>query len=92
MNRLKLNYWVDMGMGLSVIVTFLTGIVKWPGLINIIGLSNKEIPKAAISAMHDWAGLLMGLFVLVHLILHWKWITCVTKKTFRKEKKECETT
>ncbi|MCK4500779.1 DUF4405 domain-containing protein [Candidatus Babeliales bacterium] len=87
MNRTKLNYWIDVGLALSFFICFLTGLIKWPGLIKIIGVSAyKALSRPNISMLHDWSGLIMGLLVLVHLILHWKWIVCVTKSMFGKNK------
>ena len=75
MNKAKLNYWIDVGLGISFFVCFYTGLVKWPGLINVIGASAyKTLSFSKISRLHDMSGLIMGLLVLVHLILHWKWI------------------
>ncbi len=83
MNRTMLNYWIDIGLAISFFVCFSTGLVKWPGLIKIIGVSAYKILKVPnISVLHDWSGLIMGLLVLIHLALHWKWIVAVTKKVF----------
>ena len=86
MNKTKLNYWVDVGLALSFFVCFFTGLIKWPGLIKIIGTSAYKILHTKnISLLHDWSGLIMGLLVVIHLILHWKWIVAVTKTIFRRK-------
>ena len=83
MNRTKLNYWIDIGLAISFFVCFYTGLVKWPGLVNIIGISAyKVLSFKNISMLHNWSGLLMGLLVIIHLALHWKWIVSVTKNMF----------
>jgi len=85
MNEAKLNYWVDVGLALSFFICFITGLIKWPGLIKIIGTSTYKILHVKnISLFHDWSGLIMGLLVLIHLVLHWKWIVGMTKKIFKK--------
>ena len=88
MNKAKLNYWIDIGLAISFFVCFITGLIKWPGLIKIIGTSAYKILHVKnISMLHDWSGLVMGLLVLLHLALHWKWIVCMTKDImFRKKK------
>ena len=54
-------------------------------LIKIIGSSAyKTLHVNNISLVHDWSGLIMGLFVLIHLALHWRWIVVVTKNIFGK--------
>lgn len=85
MDRGILNYVVDMGLALAFILSFFTGILKWPGLIGKLGLSYSALPMAAITKIHDFSGLAMGLLVLFHLILHWKWIVCFTKKVLGKK-------
>jgi len=85
MNRTKLNYFIDIGLAISFFICFITGLIKWPGLIKIIGVSAyKVLHVKNISILHDWSGLIMGLLVLVHLALHWKWLVCVTKSMFKK--------
>ena len=85
MNRTKLNYWIDIGLAISFLICFITGLIKWPGLIKIIGVSAyKVLHVKNISILHDWSGLIMSILVLVHLALHWKWLVCVTKSMFKK--------
>ena len=86
MNRSKLNYLIDAGLALSFFICFFTGLIKWPGLINIIGVSAYKILHVKnISMLHDWSGLIMGLLVIIHLALHWKWIVCMTRSIFSKK-------
>ncbi len=85
MNRAKLNYWIDIALAVSFFLCFITGIIKWPGLVKIIGpLAYRTLHVRNISMLHDWSGLVMGLLVMIHLALHWKWIVSVTKSMFNK--------
>ena len=86
MNRTKVNYWIDVGLTFSFLACFFTGIIKWPGLIRLIGASlYAKIPMHNISTLHIWSGLIMGILVFIHQALHWNWITTVTKGFFKKE-------
>ena len=86
MNNLKLNYWIDVGLAISFFVCFITGLIKWPGLIKLIGTSAyKVLHGSNISMLHDMSGLIMGLLVLVHLVLHWGWIVAISKSIFIKK-------
>ena len=86
MNNLKLNYWVNIGLMISFFLCFVTGLVKWPGLIKIVGTSMyRFLHIKNISLLHDWSGLIMGLLVLVHLVLNWKWMVGVTKNIIFKK-------
>ncbi len=80
MNRAKLNYWIDVGLAISFLISLTTGLIKWPGLIYTIGVpAYKVLHVRNISTIHDWSGLVMGLLVIIHLILHWNWIVSMTK-------------
>ncbi len=86
MNKAKLNYWIDVGLALSFLACFYTGLVKWPGLIAIIGVpAYRMLSFSSISAIHDLSGLIMGILVLFHLALHWKWIVSVSKEVFSRQ-------
>ncbi len=87
-NRTKLNYWIDVGLAISFFTCFYTGLIKWPGLIKVIGVSAyKTLFFDNITIVHYTSGLIMGLLVVIHLALHWKWIVAVTKSFFKKSTK-----
>jgi len=75
MDKTKLIYWTDVGMGISFLVVAITGFLKLDEPRNFM-------------FVHDWSGILMSVFVLIHLILHWNWIVCMTKNIL-KEKESC---
>lgn len=41
-------------------------------------------PRATGLSLHEWGGLATCLVFLIHNILNWKWITCVTGRFFKK--------
>lgn len=41
------------------------------------------ITKHTWSSIHNWCGLLLIALILVHIILHWKWILEMTKNIFK---------
>jgi hypothetical protein len=88
MAKPRTNYWIDVGLAISFLIVFITGVIKWPGLLFKLGVNVKNLPIKRISLAHDWAGLIMGILVFVHLILHWKWIVVMTKSLFKKKEKE----
>ncbi|MBW2974022.1 DUF4405 domain-containing protein [Candidatus Woesearchaeota archaeon] len=75
MNKAKLNYLVDIGLAVSFCIVVVTGILKLPAL----GKRTREY-----MLLHDWAGIALAVFVLLHLILHWNWIVYMTKSFFKK--------
>lgn len=41
-------------------------------------------PKATGLSLHEWGGLAICLVFLIHNLINWKWIACVTGKFFQK--------
>ena len=80
MDRLKQKYIVNVGLIISFLGVFITGLIKFPGLLRSMGIETGGIPFREISKLHDWAGLFMGIFVFVHLVQNWQWIVAMTKK------------
>lgn len=39
-------------------------------------------PSITGKSLHEWGGLLIGVIILIHLILHWQWFVVVSKKFF----------
>ena len=76
MNKLKLNYFVDIGMAIAFVIVAVTGILKLPAL----GGGTRDF-----MLLHDWSGVVLAVFVLLHLILHWNWIVCMTKSCIFKK-------
>jgi hypothetical protein len=52
---------------IATIICAGTGIVKWPGLINALGLTYRDLPMALLTELHDWTGLVMLIFAGIHL-------------------------
>ncbi len=49
-----------------------------------IGFLLATDPRATGQAIHEWLGIAFGAGVIVHLLLHWKWITNVVRRLFSK--------
>lgn len=84
MSNPKTNYMLDIALAALLAVSFVTGVLKWPGLLQWLGLSPRGMGN--LSLIHDWAGLLMGLAIFVHLALHWRWLMSMTKALFKGKK------
>ena len=72
----------DLLMGVTFLVCFITGLLKYSVLLQLTGLNNILLPAAFISDLHDWSGILLGLFVFLHLFLNRRWIIATTHKMF----------
>jgi hypothetical protein len=80
MDGVKVNWLVDLLMGITFAICFITGLLKYTVLLQLTGLSTVILPAALISNLHDWSGLLLGFFVFLHLLLNRRWIISTTKK------------
>ncbi|MCJ7741114.1 MAG: DUF4405 domain-containing protein [Methanoregula sp.] len=83
----RLNYLIDCGLIITFLLSFITGIIKFPEWTRYFSDVYLLIPASSVSKIHDISGLVMGLLVLAHLLLHWRWIVAMTKSIFvRKER------
>ena len=86
MYRAQLKYFVDVGLAVSFILCFVTGVVKFPGFVRAIGATHRVLPMRDLTLIHDWTGVLMGLLVLAHLVLNYRWIITMTRQIFGRKR------
>ncbi|MCB9422122.1 MAG: DUF4405 domain-containing protein [Ardenticatenaceae bacterium] len=79
MNKTKLNYWIDVVIGIAFVLSAVSGIVF---LFPITGTTAAGVTYQAWNQIHTWGSLLMVAGVLAHFVLHWKWLVHMTRKTF----------
>lgn len=87
-NKQLFNYIVDVGLFFSFIIAGLTGILKFPRLLPALGIRYSDLPTRLFTVLHDWAGLIMVVLVIIHLVLHWNWIVVMTKRYFGRKKQQ----
>ena len=90
MERERLNYWIDIGLLVSFLIVAVTGLVMFFAFVSASpgvgrGVTFLGTGKAAWIPWHNYAGLVMIALVFVHLVLHFGWLTAMTKSLFRKE-------
>ncbi len=56
-------------LGISFLISFITGILKFPELTRFF--SGFRLPMNAISLIHDWSGIALSAMIIIHLLLHW---------------------
>lgn len=81
----RLNYFIDCGLIITFVLAFITGVLKIPELTWLFRDVFLIVPMSTLSKIHDISGMVMGLLVLAHLVLHWRWIVAMTKSTFGKK-------
>ena len=102
MNKARLNYMLDAVIGVAFVISGATGVAfLLMGSGGYQGGRNPDFQTALLglsrgtwSDLHTWASLVMITGVLVHLVLHWKWIVCVTRQMLpsrpRQTQEQCE--
>jgi len=68
MKRKTINQITTILLLISTIICIITGFIKWPGLITGLGLTHRQVPLALITNLHDWSGLIMTIFVALHVL------------------------
>jgi hypothetical protein len=89
--KAKSNLWLDGAIFLAFMITALTGLVLWLILPEGPGSSSSifwGLSKGVWTDIHDWAGVAMLLGAALHILLHLKWISCVSKRYFGKLAKQ----
>jgi len=86
MKKQNIKYIVDAVTLLSFIVTAITGLamkIFMPGGVRQGRLQEfLGVQKGDWGFVHDWAGIIMIVFALIHVILYWKMFVCMTKNFF----------
>ncbi len=94
MQKARLNYWLDGVIAMAFMLSALSGMVFMvAGSGGYQGGHNATFQTAILglsrwvwSDVHTWSSLIMIAGVLLHLVLHWEWILCMTRKAFAKSK------
>jgi len=104
MKKVHLNYVLDAVIALAFLVSAVSGLAfvvmgesgYQGGRNNAFATVFLGIPRTSWSDLHLLASLVMIAGVIVHLVLHWKWIVCVTRGLIpdlpRKKEEMCEVT
>jgi hypothetical protein len=79
MNKTKMNYWIDLVIAVAFLFSAVSGIVF---LFPMSSSTSLGVTYKVWDQIHTWGSLLMIGGVFAHLVLHWKWIVAMTKKTF----------
>lgn len=89
MAKNKLNFLVDFLAFIAFLVVAKTGLIIFLFLPSGVKQGRYQeyfgITKSTYSIIHDWAGIILLILVVVHLVLHWKWIVCNVKSLFKKD-------
>ena len=96
------KYWIlAIGMALFGLAEAISGFVLWLGFPTggggggrgfgggggVGNLTFWELSKHTWIDIHDWVAVALVVLVLIHIILHWKWIVRMAKIIFQGQPK-----
>jgi hypothetical protein len=89
MSKAKLNYIVDVIIGLGFILASLSGLISFFAPSGYQGGRNPYYQQPVLfltthtwNVLHTWSSMAMIAGVGAHLVLHWEWMVCMTRKMF----------
>jgi hypothetical protein len=85
MDKTKIKYAIDLGLVVAFVLSFGTGLIKFPMIRQVLATARVVLPSHDINFIHDWAGISMGTLILLHLIFNFSWIIAMTKKYLGKK-------
>ncbi len=77
MKRAKFNYLVDLALFIQFSLVGYSGFIMY---------FDHRAAGPILRLIHDKVGILMLVFFVVHIALHWRWIVFTTKNLFRRER------
>ncbi len=89
--KTKSNLWLDITIFVAFLITSLTGFLFW--LVLPEGQGSRMyffggLSKESWTTIHNWAGVVMLIGAMLHILLHWKWILNVGKRYLSKLAKQ----
>lgn len=89
-NQTRRNWWIDAGLMLGALLAALSGVYflffpsgGYQGGRNPLAQIVILFERHTWSDVHTWSGVLMITFVVVHLSLHWSWVTSMARRTWK---------
>jgi len=67
-----LTWLVNIFLALVFLTCLVTGVLMFPGFLELMGIRARNFPTETVAFIHDWSGLAMGTVVLFHVWLHWR--------------------
>jgi cytochrome b subunit of formate dehydrogenase len=91
MSEARRNYWVDAAIGIAFLVVALSALVflvptSWIDFSASTTPTILGVDFGIWQTLHKWAGIVMLVGVVLHQLLHWKWIVAMTKKVLPRPK------
>jgi hypothetical protein len=84
-NRSRFNLLVNASVGLGFVLAAISGIYLYfvPGGRYAVPDPHIIFSRTTWDLIHTWSGIQMIAAFIVHFVIHWKWVSKVTKKIFK---------
>ena len=90
-NKAKLNFVVDAAIAAGFLVVAVSGFVLmfalphggYQGGRNALYAQQFILDRTTWVALHDWSAIVITAGVVGHVVLHWRWITCMARNLWR---------
>jgi cytochrome b subunit of formate dehydrogenase len=97
-NKAQFNYILDVVIALAFVISTLSGLVfMFAGSGGYQGGSNPNfqtemlgISRSTWSDLHALTSLVMIAGVFAHLVFHWNWIVCMTKRLLKPGRRQAQ--
>jgi hypothetical protein len=98
MQRVRVNAVVDILAFVSFVLSLISGIIPWKALPSGGGSSSGQETAHALflwlergewKDLHVYASLVFAALMVLHLLLHWRWIHCIPRYFARGKAKTC---
>lgn len=87
MKKATINYWIDVGLFVGLVDLVISGFVMKFGTGDFFDLVGVQYTTWLL--FHDWGAYFFTVCSVLHIILHWQWIVCMTKRMVKGEEKKC---
>ena len=88
--KLRQNWWIDTVLGISALTAILSSLYfliypvgGYQGGRNPYYNIRLIFDRQTWDMLHTWSGILMIMAALVHIVIHWGWITGTISRTWR---------
>ena len=79
MRKAMRNYWLDVVMGLLALGVGVSALLLW-----VVLPQGYFATRLLWIEIHKWTGLALSIAVLLHVVLHWGWLTRMTKRVLER--------
>lgn len=90
------NWWIDAALFSSAVIAALTGIYflylpegGYQGGRNPLYNTRILFERATWDDLHTWSSVVMVAAALVHLVIHWNWVTLMVRRTWNELTGKC---